>query len=59
METNKVYHYMQWKNVKPDFVVDVSGYLDKKLEAVFAYKTQFSIQKDSSEPETPISSYQF
>ncbi len=55
---SKVYHYMQWKNVEPDFVVDVTGYLDKKLEAAFAYKTQFH-QQDSDEPVTPISSTNF
>ena len=38
--------------------MDVSGYLDKKLEAVFAYKTQFH-PKDSSEPVTPISPTNF
>jgi bacillithiol biosynthesis deacetylase BshB1 len=53
-----VYHYIQWKNLEPDFVVDVSGYLDKKLEAVFAYKTQFH-KKDSNEPVTPISTTNF
>ena len=30
-----VYHYIQWKNIEPNFVVDVTGFLDKKLEAVF------------------------
>ena len=25
-----VYHYIQWKNTKPDFVVDVSGFIDVK-----------------------------
>jgi LmbE family N-acetylglucosaminyl deacetylase len=49
---------MQWKNVAPDFVVDVSGYLDQKLAAVFAYKTQFH-QQDSNEPVTPISTTNF
>lgn len=53
-----VYHYIQWKNLEPDFVVDVSGYLDKKLEAVFAYKTQFH-KPDSYEPKTPISTTNF
>ncbi|MDT0554436.1 bacillithiol biosynthesis deacetylase BshB1 [Patiriisocius hiemis] len=53
-----VYHYIQWKNIEPDFVVDVSGYLDKKLEAVLAYKSQFH-SADSKEPETPISSTNF
>lgn len=53
-----VYHYIQWKNIEPDFVVDVSGFMDKKLEAVFAYKTQFHKQ-DSNEPVTPISTTNF
>ncbi len=55
---SKVYHYIQWKNSEPDFVVDVTGYMDKKLDAVFAYKTQFH-QQDSKEPVTPISSTNF
>ena len=54
----KVYHYIQWKNSEPDFVVDVTGFMDKKLEAVFAYETQFH-QQDSKEPVTPISSTNF
>ena len=53
-----VYHYIQWKNIEPDFVVDVTGFLDKKLEAVFAYQSQFH-QKEADEPETPISSTNF
>lgn len=53
-----VYHYIQWKNLEPDVVVDVTGYLDKKLQAVFAYESQF-YQVDSSEPDTPISSSNF
>lgn len=53
-----VYHYIQWKNIEPDFVVDVTGYLDKKLESVFAYRTQFHQQK-SDEPKTPISTTNF
>ncbi len=53
-----VYHYIQWKNLEPDFVVDVSGFIDKKMEAVLAYKTQFFDAK-SNEPETPISSKNF
>ncbi len=53
-----VYHYIQWKNIEPDFVVDVSGFMNKKMEAVLAYKTQFFDAK-SKEPETPISSNNF
>ncbi|MDN3725077.1 bacillithiol biosynthesis deacetylase BshB1 [Aequorivita sp. SDUM287046] len=53
-----VYHYIQWKNIEPDFVVDVSGFLERKLECVFAYKSQFH-KKEADEPETPISSTNF
>lgn len=54
----QVYHYMQWKNIEPDFVVDISKFIDKKMEAVLAYKTQFYDAK-SNAPETPISSKNF
>ncbi|MET7030368.1 bacillithiol biosynthesis deacetylase BshB1 [Sediminicola luteus] len=54
----QVYHYIQWKNLKPDFVVDVSGFIDKKTEAILAYGSQFFDPK-SDEPETPISSKNF
>ncbi len=53
-----VYHYIQWMNLKPDFVVDVSGFMEKKMEAVSAYKSQFYDSK-SEEPATPISSKNF
>lgn len=53
-----VYHYIQWKNLEPDVAVDVSGYIDIKIAAVLAYKTQF-YDPDSSEPQTPISSENF
>lgn len=53
-----VYHFIQWKNLEPDFVVDVSGFIDKKTEAIMAYSSQF-FDPDSDEPETPISSKNF
>jgi bacillithiol biosynthesis deacetylase BshB1 len=54
----KVYHYIQWKNLEPDFVVDVTGFIDKKVEAILAYSSQFFDPK-SDEPETPISNKNF
>ncbi|MBP0905794.1 bacillithiol biosynthesis deacetylase BshB1 [Mariniflexile gromovii] len=54
----QVYHYIQWKNLEPDFVVDVSKFMDIKMKAVLAYKTQF-YDASSKEPETPISSKNF
>lgn len=53
-----VYHFIQWKNIEPDFVVDVSGFIEKKTEAILAYGSQFHDPK-SKEPETPISSKNF
>ncbi|MBT7815602.1 MAG: bacillithiol biosynthesis deacetylase BshB1 [Polaribacter sp.] len=54
----KVYHYIQWKNIEPDFVVNVTGFVEKKIDAVSAYSSQFYDQ-NSKEPETPITSKNF
>ncbi|MFK7811072.1 MAG: bacillithiol biosynthesis deacetylase BshB1 [Maribacter sp.] len=54
----RVYHYIQWKNLEPDFVVDVTGFIDKKVESILAYSSQFYDPK-SDEPETPISNKNF
>ncbi len=53
-----VYHYIQWKNIVPDFVVDITGFTDKKLESILAYRSQF-YDASSTEPESPISSKNF
>lgn len=53
-----VYHYIQWKNIEPDFVVDVTGFIDQKMQAVLAYGTQF-YDVNSKEPSTPITSKNF
>jgi len=54
----QVYHYIQWENLKPDFVVDVTGFMDIKIKAVKAYSSQF-YDPDSKEPVSPISSKNF
>jgi len=54
----QVLHYIQWKPVKPDFVIDITGYMDAKLAAVKAYGSQF-YDPYSKEAKTPISSKQF
>jgi len=53
-----VYHYIQWKHLEPDLVVDISGCIDIKVKAVLAYKTQF-YNPNSKAPKTPISSKNF
>ncbi len=53
-----VYHYIQWKNLEPDFVVNISDFIDKKTASILAYSSQFH-DPNSDEPETPISSKNF
>jgi bacillithiol biosynthesis deacetylase BshB1 len=54
----QVYHYMQWKNTQPDFVVDVTGFMDVKERAVKAHASQF-FNPNSKEPESPITTQNF
>jgi bacillithiol biosynthesis deacetylase BshB1 len=53
-----VYHYIQDRYIKPDFVVDITAHMDKKMESILAYSSQF-YDPTSKEPETPISSKNF
>ncbi|MDI9256630.1 bacillithiol biosynthesis deacetylase BshB1 [Flavobacterium sedimenticola] len=53
-----VYHYIQWKNITPDFVVDISDYIDKKTDSILAYASQF-YSEGSNEPVTPIATKNF
>jgi len=53
-----VYHYIQWKNIEPDFVVDISGFLNKKVASIKAYGSQL-YDPSSDEPKTPISTQNF
>lgn len=53
-----VYHYIQWKNIEPDFVVDITGFIDIKEASILAYGSQF-YNPNSEEPETPIATKNF
>lgn len=53
-----VYRYIQDNYIEPDFVVDISGFEAKKLEAIKAFKSQF-YNPNSTEPKTPISREDF
>ena len=53
-----VYHYIQWKNSNPDFLVDISGHIETKTNSIKAYSSQF-FDPNSDEPETLISSENF
>lgn len=51
-------HYIQDYHLEPDFVVDISPFMDKKLEVVKLFATQF-YNPDLNEPETPISNVDY
>lgn len=53
-----LYHYIQDYNLEADFVVDISDYMERKLEVIKAYKSQF-FDPDSTEMNTPISTEGF
>jgi len=57
-----VYHYIQDHNLPPDFVVDITGYLNQKLDLVRAFRSQFYVPEAgeySQEPSSPISGRDF
>ena len=53
-----VFHYIQDRYLKPDFVIDISSVFETKLEAIKAYATQFHNPKVEG-PQTYISTPDF
>jgi N-acetylglucosamine malate deacetylase 1 len=53
-----VYHYVQDRYQRPDIVVDITEFLEKKFESIKAFSSQF-YNPDSKEPVTPISGEEF
>lgn len=49
-----VYHYIQDHWVEPDFVVDISDWMEAKIDLVLRFRSQFYRPGDQG-PETPIS----
>ena len=54
-----IYHYIQWNNLKPDFVVDISDFINIKLNAVKSYKSQLYDSDKKNQDNTPISTKNF
>ena len=54
----QVFHYIQSRNLTPNFVVDISKHIEKKMEAILAHSSQF-YDPNSKEPETFISGTAF
>lgn len=55
----QVYHYIQWKDLQPDIVVDISGFMETKEQSVLAYGSQFYQASQGDLPATPISNLNF
>jgi bacillithiol biosynthesis deacetylase BshB1 len=53
-----VFHYIQDRYIQPSFVIDISAFMNKKMEAVLCYTSQFH-NPELNEPQTYISSPQF
>jgi len=53
-----VYHFIQDYYIKPDFVVDISSYMDRKIHVMEAYGSQFH-NPASSDPQTVLSTPDF
>ena len=53
-----VYHYIQYRNIQPDFVVDITDEMETKMASIKAFKSQF-FDPNSDEPETLIASSNF
>ncbi|MDB5029625.1 MAG: bacillithiol biosynthesis deacetylase BshB1, partial [Mucilaginibacter sp.] len=53
-------HFIQDEYIKPDILVDVTEYWDKKIESIYAYSSQFfNPDWEGDEPQTYISSPEF
>ena len=53
-----VYHYVQDRYIKPDVVVDITGFFEKKMQSIKAFSSQFFSPADNG-PVTPISTPDF
>ncbi|GCD77431.1 bacillithiol biosynthesis deacetylase BshB1 [Thermaurantimonas aggregans] len=51
-------HYIQFINLQPDIIVDITGYFQQKIDSCLAHKSQL-YNPESKEPETVISSKEF
>jgi len=53
-----VYHYIQDRQLVPDFVVDITPFFAKKMEAILSFRSQF-FDPSGDTPNTPISGKDF
>ena len=54
-----VYHYIQDKQLTPEFIVDITPWFEQKMQAILAFRSQFYDENDQDSPQTPISGKDF
>ncbi|QEC75569.1 bacillithiol biosynthesis deacetylase BshB1 [Mucilaginibacter ginsenosidivorax] len=54
-----VLHFIQDNYIKPDILIDITEYWDKKVESIYAYGSQFYNPEWENEPQTYISTPEF
>ncbi|MBK8967724.1 MAG: bacillithiol biosynthesis deacetylase BshB1 [Saprospiraceae bacterium] len=55
-----VYHYVQDKQLEPDFIIDITPFFDRKMQAILAFGSQFYDAESALDgPQTPISGKNF
>lgn len=57
-----VYHYIQDRQLTPDFVFDISPFMEKKMELILAFRSQFfnpEAKEYANEKQSPISGKEF
>lgn len=55
-----VFHFIQDRYIKPDFIVDISSVIDRKIAAISAFESQFYVPSyNQNEPQSYISSPEF
>lgn len=57
-KAKQIFHYIQYRYANPDFVIDITDFMDTKMESIKAFKSQF-YDPNSNEPKTLISSEGF
>ena len=55
-----LFHYVQDHYIRPDFVIDITPWIEQKMKSIRAYKSQFYTEgSTNTEPATSISSKEF
>ena len=53
-----IYHFIQDQQLYPHLVIDITDYIDRKMEAIMCFKSQF-YDPESEDMSSPISGQDF